>query len=507
MTMIRAEHLTFAYPGSPHNVFEDCSFQIDTDWRLGFVGRNGRGKTTFLKLLMKEYEYRGRITGNVPFAYFPCPVPEPEREALEILREICPTAQDWEFLRELSYLETEPDILWRSFSTLSGGERTKALLTAFFLKEGYFPLIDEPTNHLDTRGRAVLANYLRRKKGFILVSHDRTFLDGCVDHILSLNRSGIDVQSGNFSMWAENFQRKQHFEEAQNAKLKKEIRRLQEAAGQTSAWSARTEASKFGTKPADRGYIGHKAAKMMKRAKTIEARKLRAAEETSGLLKNTETAEDLKLCPLPHHSRILVSLDQVSVSCGSKPIFGPLSFQLGQGDRIALDGCGKSSVLKLIVHEVLLQNDTPASHAPACAPCFTYTGKLSVAPGLTVSYVPQDTSFLRGTLETFARERNIDGTLLRTVLRKLDFDRLQFEKPLEALSEGQKKKALLAGSLCQRAHLYIWDEPLNYIDLYSRMQIEELVRRFQPTMLFVEHDRAFRDHAATRIVSLVRDAD
>ena len=97
---------------------------------------------------------------------------------------------------------------------------------------------------------------------------------------------------------------------------------------------------------------------------------------------------------------------------------------------------------------------------------------------------------------------HLDESLFKTILRKMDFERVQFEKNMEDFSEGQKKKVLLAGSLCQQAHLYIWDEPLNFIDIYSRMQIQQLIEDFSPTMIFVEHDEAFRDAIATGVVRL-----
>ena len=144
-----------------------------------------------------------------------------DRTTAEIFAEVCPQAEDWERLRELSYLEVREEVLERPFETLSHGEQTKVLLAALFLNEGRFLLIDEPTNHLDRKARGTVSAYLKRKKGFILVSHDRCFLDGCVDHILSLNRSEIEVQSGNFTSWFTNFQRRQEFELAQDEKLKK----------------------------------------------------------------------------------------------------------------------------------------------------------------------------------------------------------------------------------------------------------------------------------------------
>ncbi len=492
MSLIKVENLTFSYPSGYENIFENVSFQIDTDWKLGFIGRNGRGKTSFLNLLMGKYEYRGKIVSSVKFDYFPYPVEEPERPTRELLSRICTQGEDWEMQRELALLELGEDVLDRPFLSLSNGEQTKVLLAALFLNPGHFLLIDEPTNHLDSQGRELVSAYLKRKKGFILVSHDRRFLDGCVDHILSINRADIQVQSGNFSSWMENFQRRQDFELARNRQLQKDIKQLQQSARRSSSWSDRAEANKYGSQNSglkvDRGYVGHKAAKMMKRSKNLEARQQKAISEKSALLKNLETAESLKLFPLEHHTQRLVCLENCAPSYNGKAVCAPLSFSLNQGERIALDGrngSGKSSLLKLLVGQ-------PIEHS----------GSFSLASGLIVSYVPQDSSHLHGPLSGYARSVSIDESLFMTILRKLDFSRSQFDLELEKLSAGQKKKVLLAESLCRRAHVYIWDEPLNYIDIYSRMQIEESIKEYCPTMIFVEHDAAFRTAVATRVISL-----
>ena len=99
MSMIRVENLTFAYPSSYDNIFENVNFQIDTDWKLGFIGRNGRGKTTFLNLLLGKYEYHGKIQASVQFDYFPYPVNDKNRLTTDILSEVCPLAEEWELLR------------------------------------------------------------------------------------------------------------------------------------------------------------------------------------------------------------------------------------------------------------------------------------------------------------------------------------------------------------------------------------------------------------------------
>lgn len=491
MSMIQISDLTFGYEGSAETIFDHVSLRLDTDWRLGLIGRNGRGKTTFLNLLRGTLAYQGRISASVPFEYFPFPVDNPARPAREAVLPLCPEEEGWRLALEMNRLHLPEALLDQPFSTLSGGEQVKLLLAALFCRDDRFLLIDEPTNHLDQAGRALVAAYLRGKSGFLLVSHDRTFLDGCIDHVLAINRTNIELTQGNFSIWWENKQRRDEWEIAENERLKGDIRRLDAAARRTSQWSDRTEKGKHarnsGLRP-DRGYIGHKAAKLMQRSKSIEARKRAAADEKAGLLHNIETADELKLSPLCYRAERLAELRQVSIRYGKKTVCSDISFSIPRGARIALlgaNGSGKSCLLKLLCGE-----DIP------------HTGVCSRGSGLIISYVPQDASFLSGSLTDYAAHCGVDRTLFLAILRKLDFSRAQFEKDMALYSEGQKKKVLLARSLCERAHLYIWDEPLNYIDLFSRIQLETLIAAYQPTLLFVEHDHTFCDHIATWTVRL-----
>lgn len=480
---------------------------MDTNWKLGLIGRNGKGKTTLLRLLMGQYSYRGSISSSVLFDYFPFQIQKEdmERDTIEVIERIQPDYELWRICRELELLHVEADILYRPYQTLSHGERTKVMLAVLFSRENYFLLIDEPTNHLDMETRELLCAYLNRKKGFILVSHDRWLLDSCIDHVLALERNQIEVEKGNFTSWWENKQRRDQYEISENEKLKQEIKKMEESARKASAWAEKAENTKIGFNPLKehdrfldtRAYIGEKARRMQQRRKNLERRQQTAIREKEQLLKNLEQPAQLRLTPLTHHKETYIRIKDASVSYGSHQVIRNFSMELKRGERILLqgkNGCGKSSILKMILRDAGMRLTGEKD--------FCVQGQHELAAGLEISYINQDTSFLRGSLDAYIERESLDGSLFRAILRKLDFERIQFEKPMEEYSEGQKKKVLIASSLLKPAHLYIWDEPMNYIDIFSRMQIEELILEYEPTMLLVEHDRDFGNRCATQVVTI-----
>lgn len=492
MSFIHVNQLSFGYDGALKDVFENVSFYMDTDWKLGLIGRNGKGKTTFLKLLLGQYEYQGTISKNVEFDYFPFEIKDKEKIAIEIVNEITPSAQDWEIIKELNLLQANPEILYRTFCSLSGGEQVKILLVSLFLKENHFLLIDEPTNHLDVDTRNHLAQYLKKKKGFILVSHDRIFLDEVVDHIIAINNTNIEIQKGNFSSWQANKNAQDHFELTQNEKLKKDIGRLEIASKNTANWSDKVEKSKYNTTNSgssiDKGYVGHMSAKMMKKSKVMEKRIEKAIDEKSSLLKNVERMDALKMVPLEARQNVLVVANHFQIQYRDNPIFHPISFEIKNGDRIAItgkNGVGKSSILKLMLGNQI-----------------AYCGDFKMANHLKISYVSQSTEGLSGNLKDFAKRSNVEEDIFKAMLSKMGVSSAEFEKDIQEMSEGQKKKVLLAKSISESAELYIWDEPLNYIDILTRMQIEEAILKYQPTIIFVEHDETFVRKVATKVVEL-----
>ena len=505
MARIHVKELTFSYDGSADTVLDNVSFNIDTNWKLGLIGRNGKGKTTLLNLLLGRYEYRGNISTNTRFDYFPYQVSENdiEKTAFDLIEVWKPYVEGWQVLIQMNQMGMDPECLYRPFGTLSNGERTRVMLAVLFADENDFLLIDEPTNHLDDEARRIVKEYLSLKKGFILVSHDRDLLDGVCDHVLVLNRATVDVQTGNFSSWWENKEKMDAFNQAENEKHQKEIGKLKAAADRSSRWADKNEGTKIGFDPvkendrsiSTRSFIGAKTKKMQSRVKAYEKRIDREIEEKEGLLQDIERVSDLKIHPLIHHKEILVDAKDLSLGYPEKELFFGLTFQVKRGEKIVLtgeNGCGKSSIIKAILDRVGYAPDTD----------LIVSGKLEIASGIVVSYVNQDTSFLSGSSRSFCEKRGLDVSLFFTVLRHLDFGREQFEKKMEDYSEGQKKKVLIAASLITPAHLYIWDEPLNYIDVFSRMQIEKLIKEYELSMLLVEHDSRFRETVATRVVNV-----
>ena len=311
--------------------------------------------------------------------------------------------------------------------------------------------------------------YLNKKKGFILVSHDRNFLDKVVDHIISINNTNIEIQKGNFSSWYENKQARDTFELTQNEKLEKEISRLEIASKNTANWSNKIEKSKYNTNNSgssiDRGYVGHRSAKMMKKSKVIEKRIEKSIEEKSGLLHNMDRNDTLKIVPLETKKTPLIVANHLQINYENKAIFKEQSFVIEKGDRVAItgkNGIGKSSLLKLI-----LGNEIP------------YAGNIKVTADLKISYVSQNTDNLKGNLKEFGAKHEIEESIFKAMLVKMGFSKQDFEKEINQMSEGQ--------------------------NILTRIQIEEAILAYKPTIIFVEHDETFVKKVATKEILIEKN--
>ena len=278
----------------------------------------------------------------------------------------------------------------------------------------------------------------------------------------------------------------------QNEKIQKDINRLEIASKNTAKWSNEAEKSKSKKYNSetfiDKGFVGHKAAKIMKTSKVMEQKIEKSIDEKSNLLKNIDRSDNLKLIPLVTSRNPLIWVNNLQIKYNNKEIFAPISFEVNNGDRIAIigkNGIGKSSILKLLLGEELQCN-----------------GNFKIINDLKISYVSQSTDDLKGKLKLFAQENNVDESIFKAMLIKIGLSQNDFDTNIQDMSEGQKKKVLIAKSISEQANIYIWDEPLNYIDILTREQIEDTILKYNPTIIFVEHDERFIEKIATKTIKL-----
>ena len=187
--------------------------------------------------------------------------------------------------------ESDPNLIWQPFETLSGGEKTKVLLALSFTQENSFPLIDEPTNHLDEASRKQISEYLKQQKmGYIVVSHDREFLNQVTNHILTLENKQIHLYQGNYASYEATKEKRDIFNINKNKKLKSEINELNKSRQKIQTFSKKSENKKNArthlktelNSNLDKGFLGHKAAKIMKRSKNVERRMEKDIEAKQG---------------------------------------------------------------------------------------------------------------------------------------------------------------------------------------------------------------------------------
>lgn len=497
MGTIQISNLFFKYDQMADWLFDGVDLSIDSSWKLGLIGRNGRGKSTLLHLLMGELSYSGSIVSDLSFSYYPQPVADASRSAREVAISVAGILDYdvWRIETEMEKLQISLSVLDRSFDTLSPGEQTKVLLAAMFADESGFQLLDEPTNHLDIEGREVVANYLRGKRGFIVVSHDRGFLNDVIDHVISINRNDIDVYQGNFDTWEREKTAADEAEHHEKVQLKKEIKKLQSSAAKKENWAQQTEKSKQKNikmdqhTNLDKGFLGHKSAKMMKKASNIQKRADEAIEKKQSLLKNIEITDPISLnyVEIKHFDQVIWANDFQMVN---QSIQTPaVSFKVKTGQVTAL--LGKNGIGKSTIFKEIMGIDQP----------FEQIGDIQVKKSIKISYLPQETK-IRGTIGQVAEKEQYDVERVFSNLRKLGFERELFNDPIESMSQGQKRKVSLAISLSQEANLYLWDEPFNYLDVITRDQIITAIQKQHPTMLLIDHDIGLIDEIADEKVVL-----
>ncbi|MFJ8064005.1 ATP-binding cassette domain-containing protein [Psychrobacillus sp. NPDC096426] len=482
---ILIKNMLFKYVSMIQPIFKNVNLNINENWKLGLVGRNGRGKTTFLKILLDELEYEGSIQSTLDFKYFPSYKDMHEDlTALEVLRKQNPYIDIWQIERELTYMDLSTDILYKKFNILSGGEQTKILLIELFLNENSFPLIDEPTNNLDVNGRKIVGQYLKKKKGFIVISHDESFLNQFVDHILAINKESMDLISGNVDTWKYEKANADMLSEEVNAKLQKEIKRLHDVSKQVSNWGLKKENS---TKDAS---ARRSAAKQMKRAKAINKRTEAMIEEKENLIHNFENISELEMIVEQPRKQILFFRD-FSILRNGVPLFEPINIDIYPNDRFFIggkNGSGKSTLLNFILGSEQL--DTIGE----------YRIRLPEHLSILHQKIQKEVDYFSVLSRLSTKEAKEKYWYL---LYQLGIERSSFSaKSSKDWSSGEQKKVFLANALLGKNELFIWDEVTNYLDIFVINQLIDAIKKYQPTIIGVDHNEYYVNTISTKKIEL-----
>ena len=262
---------------------------------------------------------------------------------------------------------------------------------------------------------------------------------------------------------------------------------MEKAAGKRRSGADKREKDKIGGGAA-KGHIGHMAAKQMKRALVMEKKMQERIDDKKELFKNLDKERQLKFGSLDKVPKTLLNIHNVTVEIEERTIIKEFSLSVRKGQRLALigrNGTGKTTLLKAICKEI------PIS-----------TGTISVPGNVSLLRTYQKPKWTSGDLRHHLQSENLDETRFRQILGVMGVSGDIFDRPLETFSQGQLKKVDLCRSFIFPAHLLLWDEPVNYVDVMSREQIEEAILAFKPNLLFIEHDKYFVDRIATDIVRI-----
>ena len=274
-----------------------------------------------------------------------------------------------------------------------------------------------------------------------------------------------------------------------NENLLKDIHHLKQTRQAKSQWAQQAENEKKNNSHANKGFIGAKAAKRMKKATIMKGRLDTAIEERKGLLKEIENVVPLTINVLPTNHQLLLSINDLTLSYPTKQLCSNITTTIEKNEQVLLcgnNGTGKSSIINAIIG--------------------TFSGKQSgdilFSSAFKISTVRQDYYDNHGSLRSFASSSKINYDQFLNLLRKLGMERATFNVPIEEMSMGQQKKVELARSLAEPAHLYLWDETLNYLDTYNQQQLIQLIQEKRPPMLIVEHDQNFIQQTATKKIEI-----
>lgn len=510
MTLISAEKIHKAF--DQKTILEDVSFMVVSQDKIGLVGKNGCGKTTLFEILTGNSDLdAGRIntpkktiidyarqekqqyTGLSLFDY----VATAREDLLSIRQQIKNLEEALSFrptdkkaLEELGKLhnhyehengftfENEIKIILSGLgfdesrysdrlSNFSGGEKNRAALARILAGRGNLLLLDEPTNHLDIESTQWLEEYLNQSdKSYIIVSHDRTFLNNTVNKVWELKNGRLDFYAGTFDKYISERSERIRLKEHHFKHQQQRISQLEEFIRKNMA--------------------GQKTKQAQSKQKYLDRMKRLPPPESEGHSPNINIVSSGR-----SYSHIM-AVENASVGYGDTIVVDNMKFDVYRGDKIGIigsNGSGKSTMLKSMIGEL----------API-------SGDIKLGNNVTVSYFDQELSDLdpsKTVIENLWEEDPAaEIGLIRSFLGRFGFSGDESFQKVSSLSGGEKTKLSLAKLLYHPANFIIFDEPTNHLDIVSREALEEALKEYDGSFIIVSHDRYFLDKVVTKIIHL-----
>ena len=512
--MIRIENASLGF--GTQTVFNEIDLAIQTDRKIGLVGPNGAGKSTLLKILAGQQKFdtgKVSVSGKTTIAYLPQEITLNSNRSvlaealtafehfkiwekvqnleaqvsqnpnnLEIAAQYAEaSAQLYEHHFEHAIAHTKKVLMGLGFSvaqfdvpvtTLSVGWRMRIVLAKLLLQEADFYLFDEPTNHLDIVTKTWFLKFLQEAQmGFLIVCHDKYFLEKACDQIIEVERGNVTEYYGNYSSYLR--QKKENAERLQNAY---ELQQKEIAKKKEIAERFRAKASK-----------AKMAQNMLRQIAKME--KIETPDFVRKININLKTP--------PASGRVVLTLKNVAQSFDNRTIFKNVSFEVEQGQKVAIvapNGTGKTTLFNLICKKYPLQ-----------------TGSITLGHNVVSAIFEQDQNIaLNHSKQIFdeIREncRNTTEQEIRSMLGAFLFSNNDAYKQIKVLSGGEKNRVSMVKVLLNNANLLLLDEPTNHLDIQSKEVLLDALKKYQGTILFVSHDHDFVNELATHTVFLKPDS-
>lgn len=512
-----------------NDILENVNFDIDTGEVVALVGPNGSGKTTLLNIIRGELKpTKGNVVlkNNITISFVPqenpkndAPVKEyliksnPEiyeiYKALEQTRnnpvdyannvnkyyEIGGYELEDKLIKTVNRFNFDPNDLTKSYNIFSEGQKRLWTILRSLLEEPELLLLDEPTNHLDIEMCLKLEkiiNYSKTEgKAVLMVSHDRVLLDRIVDRTYYLRRGEVISVAGGYSQMLEHLNQSFIARQKKAKEIQKKINQLENEITQRINWAGQKESEKrIADKVQNKGFIGHKSAKLAKRAKVVEKR----ANEMLNELKETrpfvEKALSIEVPKYNVDNKGVTEAKEISFGFPDKEIFTKVNLSFTTKDRIGIigkNGSGKTTLMRCLIGE--LKPDE---------------GIIRKNKGVRCRYIPQNVQklFKKGTLLDNMRIPSYDETYIRKALGGAKFRKEKVHQDIFTLSYGEQMRAAILKAILDKAEFLFLDEPTNHLDIESLEVLDDLLNEYPGGILFISHDRHFIAEHGEKLFSL-----